>query len=80
MRREIRMFVAAAVAAAALVAVTGAEAGGRVESAALAGLRLQPYEPRKDAPPLALPDLEGRVRRLEDFRGKALMLFFWATW
>jgi cytochrome oxidase Cu insertion factor (SCO1/SenC/PrrC family) len=41
---------------------------------------VQAYEPPKAAPPFALPGLDGRLVRLEDFRGKALLLFFWATW
>lgn len=38
------------------------------------------YEPPKPAPAFALPDLDGRTVRLEDQKGKALLLFFWATW
>jgi cytochrome oxidase Cu insertion factor (SCO1/SenC/PrrC family) len=45
-----------------------------------AALQVQPYDPPKPAPAFALPDLEGRQVRLEDFRGKALLLFFWTTW
>ncbi len=45
-----------------------------------AALQIQPYEPPKTAPSFALPDLEGRTVRLEDFRGKVVLLFFWATW
>jgi cytochrome oxidase Cu insertion factor (SCO1/SenC/PrrC family) len=43
-------------------------------------LHVQPYEPPKPAPAFALPDLDGKTVRLEDFRGKVLFLFFWATW
>ena len=43
-------------------------------------MQVQPYEPPKPAPAFALPDLEGKTVRLEDFRGKVLLLFFWATW
>jgi len=43
-------------------------------------LDMTPYEPPKPAPALALPDPDGRVTRLEDLRGKVVLLFFWATW
>ena len=45
-----------------------------------AAIRIQPYEPRKPAPAFALPDLDGKTVRLEDFRGKVVIVFFWATW
>ena len=32
------------------------------------------------APALALQDLEGRLHRLEDYRGKVVLINFWATW
>jgi hypothetical protein len=33
-----------------------------------------------DAPDFTLPDLQGKNRSLEEFRGKLVMLNFWATW
>jgi cytochrome oxidase Cu insertion factor (SCO1/SenC/PrrC family) len=48
--------------------------------AAWGALDLQAYEPIRPAPAFALPDLEGRTHRLEDLRGKTVLLFFWATW
>jgi thiol-disulfide isomerase/thioredoxin len=31
-------------------------------------------------PPLALEDFEGRVHRLADYRGRVVLVNFWATW
>ena len=45
-----------------------------------AGMQIQPYDPPKAAPTLALPNLEGKTVRLEEFKGKVVMLVFWATW
>jgi hypothetical protein len=33
-----------------------------------------------DAPDFTQPDLQGKNRSLEEFRGKLVMLNFWATW
>lgn len=33
-----------------------------------------------DAPHFILPDLNGRKRSLGEFKGKFVMLNFWATW
>lgn len=38
------------------------------------------YEPSKPAPDFSLPDLDGRSVTLADFRGKVVLVFFWATW
>jgi len=34
----------------------------------------------RSAPQLALKDIEGRTLRLSDYRGKVVLLNFWATW
>jgi len=59
----------------ALLTVGGAEAAPD-----FASLRVQPYQPPKPAPAFALPGLDGKVTRLADFRGKVVLVFFWATW
>ncbi len=45
-----------------------------------ARIRMQRYEPAKPAPAFALPSLDGKVVRLEDLKGKVVLVFFWATW
>jgi len=64
-----------------VVATFALLAAGRAEAAPdFASLQVQPYQPPKPAPAFALPALDGRTVRLEDFRGKVVLLFFWATW
>jgi len=41
---------------------------------------VQGYDPPKPAPAFALPALDGHVVRLDEQKGKAVLLFFWATW
>src|SRR5512141_60570 len=33
-----------------------------------------------DTPPLELKDLSGNTHRLADYRGKVVLINFWATW
>jgi cytochrome oxidase Cu insertion factor (SCO1/SenC/PrrC family) len=72
MRRFLLTLGAASVVAAAGPAATAGPDFG--------AMQVQPYEPPKPAPAFALPDLDGKTVRLEDFRGKVLLLFFWTTW
>jgi peroxiredoxin len=41
---------------------------------------LQPVKERKPAPDFALKDSFGRTVNLKDYRGKVVLLDFWATW
>ena len=67
----------AVLAAAATLLVAVSTAGASPD---FGGMQVTPYDPPKPAPAFSLPDLEGHARRLEDARGKVILLFFWATW
>src|SRR6266700_5674430 len=41
---------------------------------------LRPANERKSAPELGLEDSVGKQARLQDYRGKVVVLDFWATW
>jgi peroxiredoxin len=46
-------------------------------------LQSSKYEPLTvgmAAPDFSLPDMNGQTRRLSDYRGKVVLLNFWATW
>lgn len=47
---------------------------------ALACSEAQAPEAAELAPPFTLPDLEGRPVSLESFRGRLVVIDFWATW
>jgi len=44
-----------------------------------AAQQLRPW-PGGATPPLALQDLDGRAHALQDYRGKVVLINFWATW
>lgn len=41
---------------------------------------VKPVKERKKAPEFALKDVDGKVVRLSDYKGKVVLLNFWATW
>lgn len=55
-----------------------AVAAGFAEIARAAGMEAYPVALR--APAFSLPDLDGRMRGNADYRGKVVLLNFWASW
>lgn len=41
---------------------------------------LSPMRKTPDAPAIGLEDLDGKIHTLEEYRGKVLIVNFWATW
>jgi thiol-disulfide isomerase/thioredoxin len=41
---------------------------------------LVPFSHNPEAPPLELPDLSGQQHNISDYRGKAVLVNFWASW
>jgi peroxiredoxin len=46
----------------------------------VAGEILTPLPDKPPAPVFTLPDIDGRTHRLSDYRGKVVVVNFWATW
>jgi cytochrome oxidase Cu insertion factor (SCO1/SenC/PrrC family) len=75
-----RRLLAASILVAAALWAGAAAAQPAAAPPAWEKLVVQAYESPRPAPAFALPALDGRTVRLEDQKGKALLLFFWATW
>jgi peroxiredoxin len=41
---------------------------------------IQRFQPKKEAPPFSLKDLNGKQISPNDHKGKPLLLFFWGSW
>lgn len=58
-----------------VMALTGCSYSNSVKAASV-----KPDKERKPAPEFALKDADGKTVRLSDYRGKVVLLDFWATW
>ena len=70
----IRVLVAACVSAVLLL--SGCNSSNPVNAAA----STKPEKDRKLAPEFELKDADGKTVRLSDYKGKVILLDFWATW
>jgi thiol-disulfide isomerase/thioredoxin len=55
-------------------------AAGLLPAARAQGYEAKRWPPGLPVPPLQATDLQGKVWRLADLRGRAVLLNFWATW
>jgi len=65
---------------AALILQTFAASATAVSTDELIRIGLQPLKEGTEIVDFELQDLSGATRRLSDFRGKVVLLNFWATW
>lgn len=77
--RALPQMIAAIVALVLMMTLLPGPAFGEPSSIRADGT-LHPVPEPVSAPPFALPDLDGEVHRLADYRGKVVVLNFWATW
>jgi len=54
-------------------------AGSHAQNSVMAA-SVKPDKERKDAPDFSLKDADGKVVHLSDYKGKVVLLDFWATW
>ena len=51
-----------------------------ISSATQAGQTLMPIDSAVPAPDFQLQDMDGKLHRLSDYRGKPVIINFWTTW
>lgn len=69
------MRISAIIAVSAVLALGGCSTGTAVKAAAV-----RPEKSRKPAPEFSLKDSTGATVKLSDYKGKVVLLNFWATW
>jgi peroxiredoxin len=74
---QLRLGICTRLTAAALLSVFMAACASPEQTAPSA---VKPVGARQNAPEFALKDVNGTTVRLSDYRGKVVLLNFWATW
>ncbi len=70
----------AILACVAALAVAGCGGGGQKSGQSASGTPEEGFLPGKSAPVWTLSDLDGKQVSLADYKGKVVMVDFWATW
>jgi len=65
---------------AAILVVAGCLLTADCSSETVKAASVKPDSERKQAPEFALKDADGKLVHLSDYRGKVVLLDFWATW
>lgn len=52
----------------------------QIEQQVMAQMAMQKIKIGEPAPDIALPDPKGKVRKLSDYKGKLVLIDFWASW
>lgn len=76
----MKKFLAPAIASTAALLLFGCGETASTEAAAGTVEAATAKEERRPAPEFALKDADGKEHKLSDFKGKVVLLNFWATW